>query len=436
MKKKIIIALFAVFALFLGLLILPELLSNEPKYQGKRLTRWFKQYYQSGQDSAGAFAGKRVEAYEALQALGTNAVPFLLDELFSTRKDNALITNVQNFLFLIQLPGPLGAPVVDADTIREEAAQAIIDINPPGDFIVPLVTNQLHGTNAAHCRAALYVLSKLRVGEREILPILQAQVVGTNWNDQVLAIWDLVNLGPAARPALPQLVEIIENENRYGALFNITHKVLAEIGADAKVALPALRARYDRETNADVRVSLATTLCKIDAGQTNALDDLLRYATTPGDPHRNNALYRLSKIGPNASRVAPTLAELAKHEDMNTWSPAIEALANSGHTNQAVTILTEKLSAPDAQKRFSAAYVILNYQPTNALAIEVLIKSLGYDSFAFNAINRLATLRPIPESGVATLRAIAMDKNNKFQKQAEKALKKIKPEQLESPSRK
>jgi len=292
----------------------------------------------------------------------------------------------------------------------------------------------LHGTNAAHCRAALYVLSKLRVGEREILPILQAQVVGTNWNDQVLAIWDLIYLGPAARPALPQLMEIIENQNRYGALFNITHKVLGEIGADAKDALPVLRAHYDRETNADARISLATTLCKIDAGQTNALDDLVRYATIPGDPHRNNALDRLTQIGPNASRSAPAMVKLAQDENVTNWSPAIKILANSGLTNQAIAILTEKVSVQDARTQFDAAWFILNYEPTNALAIEILIKSIGYDSFAFNGIDRLAALRPVPESGIVALRAVAKDNKSKFQKQAEKALKKIKPEQLQSPS--
>src|SRR5678815_974260 len=105
MRKKIIIVLLVLFALFLGLLILPELLSNEPRYQGKRLSSWFKQYYRT--------SGELEEGYEeagaAFRAMGTNAVPYLLSEFYSnTNTDSRLRRSIERPLSC--LPGRLGIP--------------------------------------------------------------------------------------------------------------------------------------------------------------------------------------------------------------------------------------------------------------------------------------------------------------------------------------
>src|SRR5262245_42519643 len=100
MRKRIIVALLAVFAVVIGLLVLPEVFSREPKYHGKRLSDWFKQYYRTGNRHSNRQSdeGNRTRASRALKAIGTNAVPYLVAQCLATNQDSPWHTNLMKFL--------------------------------------------------------------------------------------------------------------------------------------------------------------------------------------------------------------------------------------------------------------------------------------------------------------------------------------------------
>jgi len=65
-------------AALLLILLWPEHRVPEPQYQGKTFSEWFEAYNQSR--TRPGFKG-RPEAVHAIQEIGTNALPFLLDQL-------------------------------------------------------------------------------------------------------------------------------------------------------------------------------------------------------------------------------------------------------------------------------------------------------------------------------------------------------------------
>lgn len=420
MRKRILIALLVIFVLLLGIIVLPELLSSEPRYQGKRLSRWFKQYYReekSDEDSLTAF-----------RVMGTNALPYLLRELYSTDEDSRSQTNIQ--IFLSRLPSPFHFPrFVPAIKIRDAAADAIIETKPPAAFILPLVTNRLYGTDEYQRRPTLYLLCSLGAGVDTCMPILKGMLNSTNRRDNLSSLVCLQRLGPAAEPALPELVGVVRDQGTNSHLVHAACRALGEMGDAARPAIPYVQLLLAKETKPSSRINFARTLCSIDPGQTNALDVILGYARTPNDPNRGFAVVVLRILGPKAKAAAPTLAEIAREGAQDVWVSAAEGLANTGDTNHAVSIVAEKFASADPAVRLTAAMFVLTYQPTNSVALVHLAKSIHDETWGGVAIDQLSKLRPIPESSLATLREIANDKNNKFQKQAEKALSKIESEQ-------
>src|SRR5215510_10421337 len=105
MRRRIIIASLAVFAVLIGLLVLPEVFSREPRYHGKRLSDWFKQYYRSGHSNRQPDEGAHARAARALKAIGTNAVPYLVTQCLATNQDSPWQTNL--LTFLADLPKPI-----------------------------------------------------------------------------------------------------------------------------------------------------------------------------------------------------------------------------------------------------------------------------------------------------------------------------------------
>jgi hypothetical protein len=427
MRKRIVIALLVIFVLLLGIIILPEVFSNEPKYQGKRVSSWFKQYYRTSESANSNNDEERYEeAAAAFRAMGTNAVPYLLSEFYSnTNTDSRLRRSIE--MPLSCLPGRLGIPpFVSAKDIQYEAANAITEINPPTEFILPLVTNRLYGANVEDRNNTLALLCELRVGMDKTMPFLKDMLNGSNFNVQQFSLIYLERLGPEALPALPELVAIVRDPGSNSKLVHSAARALASIGSEAHAAIPYLQDRLANEPKGSSRINFAEALCSIDPGQTNALDVILSYARTPNDPNRGFAVVVLRFLGPKAKAAAPTLAQIAREGGaQDVWVSAAEGLANTGDTNQAISIVTEKFATGDASTRLAAAMFVLTYQPTNSVAITHLVKTIHDETWGGLAIDRLAKLRPIPESGLSVLRAVAMDRNSKFQQQAEKALKKV-----------
>lgn len=63
-----------VIAVVGAIVVTVHLLHREPSYQGRHLSDWLKRYYKAGPNSP-----EEAEAAAAVQAIGTNALPYMLD---------------------------------------------------------------------------------------------------------------------------------------------------------------------------------------------------------------------------------------------------------------------------------------------------------------------------------------------------------------------
>jgi hypothetical protein len=295
MRKRIAIALLVLFAVVIAVIVLPEIFSNEPKYQGKTAKGWFMKFVSIKQQFG---PGPKIEAIEALRHLDTNAIVFLVNAYFSTNQSSSLRSNVQNFFAKFPL---LHVPEhISAEEVSFAAGEMLIALAPTNNFFFSMVTNHLYATNSDERFQTIYLLASMGLGANEMMPMLRQMLQSTNMNDRGIAAYALLKLGNAALPAVPELVPLITYEigvprSSYEA--TTAFKVLSQLKSSASNALPVLRAELARTTETYTRLRLTEVICQIDSRDTNAFLTVLRAAKDPTNKFRDEALSGLERIG-------------------------------------------------------------------------------------------------------------------------------------------
>ena len=201
---------------------------HEPKYEGKPVSYWFKEYRRpSERDSS-------KEAMAALQAIGTNAVPYLLEQAFNTNEDSIL------FRYLNRLPRSWNLPRDDAYERCRYAAQAFELIKPPAHQLLSLLQRRLKSTNVFDRNQSLFILGKVGDGAEEVVPELEAALIVTNRGTCAVAIQSLGWIGPRAGAAVPALIKFMNNPLDPALGFQCA-SALGGIGSNAATALPLVR---------------------------------------------------------------------------------------------------------------------------------------------------------------------------------------------------
>jgi len=282
----------------------------EPEYAGKRVSYWLKEYCRSGQRMAWD-ASRHEEAGAALRQIGTNAVPYLLDEAFDTRPSSGGRKDLCRLLN--RLPRSWGLPIfVDPETMSSEGAEALKEIKPPASQLLPLLEQHLKSTDRMERRTAVYLLGCTGDGAAQAVPWLCSALKRPDYWERVMAAQSLGWIGPNARAAVPALIEVLQSPpdtNRPPVHPASSAAVaLGAIGSAAAPALPLVQGLFERETNWNSRCGLAVALCHIDAGQTNAFAFLTNsLATHEPANDRWIAASQLGNLGPNAKAAVPLL---------------------------------------------------------------------------------------------------------------------------------
>src|SRR6267143_4167744 len=169
-RRKILLgSVVVVIALVIGLLFFPEHGRLEPIYRGKTLSRWLKQL-----DDGEAFGisssrlpsptPAQLEAAEAIRALGTEALPLLLEDIHATPASDSFRMKIYGQLSSLvrRITGsrPMFGEVTKEDRIRWRAAQGLAALGPLAKPAVPelkrlLFTNYFHSS----IKEAAYVLA-------------------------------------------------------------------------------------------------------------------------------------------------------------------------------------------------------------------------------------------------------------------------------------
>lgn len=240
---------------------------GKTSYQGRSVAYWFRQNLKA---SLGAQEPAETEyrsqiadrSLNAIKAIGTNALPYLLNQAFTASHDSAVRRLWDKLLNV--LPQSWGRPPsTSQDEISHHAVDIICQCRPPAGAILPTLLRHLGGTNVEFHVRALRLLGSTVGPVNEAMPYLTRDIADSNpWicNEAFLALRD----PSKAHKALPDLIAYVKtNPQRYPYPL----LVIRALGSDAAEAVPALQEVFLATTNSDVRCDLAETLVAMEAHQ-------------------------------------------------------------------------------------------------------------------------------------------------------------------------
>jgi hypothetical protein len=246
---------------------------DEPIYQGKGLQVWLREY--SGWDvGPEEWAKAKTKAEHAVQEIGTNAIPNLLEMVRKTESPRMLIVidfwdgHIANRSYLpawVQHPawyknraryrnmeGEIGFKILGADaqqavpelmsiyerTLSMEsianmnsqiaASGALVDIGPAA--IAPLL-QWATGTNEEQRLGAIHVLSQIHAQPSAVVPVLVKFLSHTNFQVRIQVADGLGEFGEEARQAVPAL--ILSLSDRMGTVRVSAANALKQIDPEA-----------------------------------------------------------------------------------------------------------------------------------------------------------------------------------------------------------
>lgn len=334
-KKWLVSAVTAAMLIGLGLFVFGR--STGPTYQGRTVSYWLKTYCRAC-ESRTFDADRLNEAQEALVKLGTNAVPYLLEQAFNTNQDSAALTNLIRFINSLPRSWPVSAPV-SRETTRGTAPVFLYRIRPPADQVLPFLERQFRLTNSPNNFAHLQ------------------------------AILVLGYIGEGADRAVPLLVEALNDP----ASQQIAQQSLEEIAPQARAAVPVLEQKLASEPNPYLRLWTAAMLFRIEKRPEDL--KVLTSSLNAGRPlsERDRAAREIGRLGPDAYTVTPALIAALPTNDGNLDQQIITALRQIGvPIGDYLPKLKAKLTSDDPQTRLRAARMVTLADPHDADALAIL----------------------------------------------------------------
>jgi len=180
----------------------------------------------------------------------------------------------------------------------------------------------------------------------------------------------LGEIGPAAKPAVPALIEALGDEDSRVPVFAAA---LVKIGADA---VPALVVAL-KENKRQVRPWAASILARIGPDARAAIPALVEALRDGRKEVRWGAAHALGGIDPAARAATPALREALKDQDRDVRAAAASALGKVGpDAEAAVPALIQALKDDDQGVRKAAAKALAKIGPDAKAAISALIGAL------------------------------------------------------------
>jgi hypothetical protein len=354
---------------------------GEPRHQGRPVSAWFKQFYRAGDFSRRPDAIQRAEAAAAFQALGTNAVPFLLDECFAARPHRGRITNL--FAFLGSLPPAFQLPpYVPGDYISHEAAEAMGVIRPPASCLLPRLTNALTSTISRQRYMVLYLAGYAGEGGEAMTPFLQQALRSEDNLARGLSLQSAQRLGTRGAALTPDLVEMLQRPDLPPGVRQQVYRVLGSFGESAAQAAASLREALKVTTDPKTQFTLALTLCRIQPAECGYLEAELQDALMEGESPRWAELARqLGWHGNHAPPALPFLWRVADGTQFDNWWAAIWALHHLGESQpRLMSNLVGRLQTTDPAALYNVSSYLLDLDTDHAAARAALRQLVANDS--------------------------------------------------------
>jgi HEAT repeat protein len=208
------------------------------------------------------------------------------------------------------------------------------NIGPPAAAAVPLLNDCFQSTtNVNHRFEIAFALCRIDSSQTNALDYLAANLKHhTNVSLAVLAAKRLGELGPAAMPAVPVLIDALNDG--YEQVQTEAAAALKKLGVPVKQYLPTLKVDLKSE-NVLLRFRTAMRVMQFEPGDRDAHLVLLDQANERST-YRYDVVTAFGDAGPAAKDVAPALRELLKSKDARLRIEAAAAL--------------KKIEAPESKK--------------------------------------------------------------------------------------
>lgn len=277
MNKHPRIAIVLLLVAMLGCAAWFTLRSPEPEYQGKKLSVWLWELEVSPDTVSRSWK----ESVQAIRAMGTNTLPWLLARL--PARDSPMKIQTVGWV-----QDTLGLDLEDS-LAEVQRRRALVGFRVLGSAAEPAIPQLAALVSAADGETASNALLALAVigGPRTLAPLLAALTNG-NPSVSIPAAGTLGSLRSRARAAGPALLSALASDN--AALRATAARALGDIGLDPERTVPAL-SRALADTNNQVRLAAAVALGQFGKRAEAALP-MVRSLSAEGDEFASRALTR------------------------------------------------------------------------------------------------------------------------------------------------
>jgi HEAT repeat protein len=173
---------------------------REPSYQGKPLSIWLLKALYSGADDS--------EACNAIQHIGTNAIPTLLD--YASARDTRLM---KSLLQMNEKESLIPRPFYSQDERHAMAQRGFAILGPDAKSAVPALVALMGNKDDSVRLSAIFCLGCIGAAAKDAVPdlIRELQREEVSTNNEYAAPYALGQIGPAARAAVPILSAALTN---------------------------------------------------------------------------------------------------------------------------------------------------------------------------------------------------------------------------------
>jgi len=296
-RKRVVVAsgalLVAIITAFLFQLSRPQKRGPEPVYQGKTLSQWMAaRKVTDSTDPRSSPTPELVSAIEAVRQMGTNALPFLVDEL---RARDALIWKKIPYSVYVRFRFIRRIRSTGGPGARERHMQAVFFLSAMGPLAKP----------------ALPEVAKCLDHPDTAEPALEVLNFYAS-NDQM-------SPGPEVATAL---LNAMTNGNR--RVRQLAANTVNLFRVDADLAVPALL-RTLRDPAAEVRATSASAL-GYRARASVIVPALIGVLDDPDAYVRRNAVWRLGMFGSNAAPAVPKIVGCLSDTNVQIRTEATNAI--------------------------------------------------------------------------------------------------------------
>jgi HEAT repeat protein len=259
--KKLFILLFCLAAFCGAMIFLVNYSSpTDPVWQGKKLSQWLRE------ETSHNRLNLTDDAHEAIRAMGTNALPYLLN--LAGEKDSSISLELRKrpslgYLgFLRQL-----APTHAADRIC--AANGLQALGKEAVPALPELMRILEDERPDSSASVTAARALVAIGEPAISSLLQTLTNTQNTTIKLNVMRSLGEIGKEPDVVVPKLMEQLAATNSW-FLRAETASVIGKFGEKARMALPALIALQNdpNPVNAVMRQKVSDAINDIQPGPT------------------------------------------------------------------------------------------------------------------------------------------------------------------------